>query len=706
MNNHAIKWDRREILRLAGSLPLAWAANNALANMSTETTGGLPTYLEGLRLSSGGYHWGDFPRTHLSPTFAAIGCYQIIGQSPPDASRVAEYVRTHHPFAIKRLVRELKTFEYQQIQSLLWLGESADAFREKIAGWREPMEFTRAYERHGYPVFEYEVAPVVCRALLGMTVKDLSPVMIAYIDQRRRKNGSFNNTPADDGSDGHIVNTWWGMQALAALGRRDEQRDSTITWTQACQREDGSFTWQPKPFVSGNGDVYYARAAVRVLEQLSAAPQDPESCMRWLLGLRNADGGFAPRPGWKSNPISTYYALDALRALGALKQIKQAPKERPPARPRSDNNLKIFSAQIEAHGTGSPIEAAEMARALKIHLWGAKNAKPGWIEAAQAVANERDIPVTFFVSNEEYGTWVNVPGQGLYSHTSDIIAPAGRDIGQSLAKAGPVSWEVFRKRRLAPLREADGRLVWQFGENEPITRLYLDDSLARGGYAAISTFHFGNPDFINSSPFLMQYRGQIPYVGLQDAHGPESWWWGDQLTGFRTVFLAAKPTWEEWLAALSANRVVAVRRDEDSNGEIWMHGPREVIDRLQSEPGPWRWWNNPAVQRPLASLVAVTPEMTFEAGRPKSGIALRVRCQWENTSRGRPKRPRTALKQLLLDGREVPTKHATPGPRGKPRDAYHLHTITNPAAGEHEATAIVTALETGKDSEHSLRFQA
>ncbi len=176
--------------------------------------------------------------------------------------------------------------------------------------------------------------------------------------------------------------------------------------------------------------------------------------------------------------------------------------------------MKVYSIQIEAHGEGSPADAVELARALRIHLWGAKNAQPGWIDRAQARADRQNVPVRFFVANEEYGSWVRVPGFGTYSHTSDVIAPAGADIGPSLANAGVVSWPEFRTRRLDPLQRACGRLVWQFGENEDLVRMYLDDSIERGGYAAISTFHFGNPDFTNSEPFLNRYRGQIPFVAL------------------------------------------------------------------------------------------------------------------------------------------------------------------------------------------------
>ncbi len=103
------------------------------------------------------------------------------------------------------------------------------------------------------------------------------------------------------------------------------------------------------------------------------------------------------------------------------------------------DGLKVFSIQIEAHGQGSPAEAVELARSLRIHLWGAKNARPGWLKTAQAIADREQVPVTFFVANEEYGTWVDFPGFGTYSHTSDIIAPAGVDIGPSLADAGVVT---------------------------------------------------------------------------------------------------------------------------------------------------------------------------------------------------------------------------------------------------------------------------
>jgi hypothetical protein len=126
--------------------------------------------------------------------------------------------------------------------------------------------------------------------------------------------------------------------------------------------------------------------------------------------------------------------------------------------------LRIFTIQIEAHGNGSCTEAVEIARALRIDLWGAKNAPAGWIAKAQSLADRRKVPVKFFVANEEYGTFVDVPGLGTYSHTSDVLAPSGVDFGPSLAGKEAVSWEDFRQKRLAPLQKADGQ--WEAARPE------------------------------------------------------------------------------------------------------------------------------------------------------------------------------------------------------------------------------------------------
>ena len=238
-------------------------------------------------------------------------------------------------------------------------------------------------------------------------------------------------------------------------------------------------------------------------------------------------------------------------------------------------------------------------------------------------------------------------------------------------------------------------------------RIYLDDSLERGGYAAISTFHFGNPDFTNSEPFLNRWRGRIPFIALQDAHGSEPWWFADMTTGMRTLFLGTAPTWEAWLRALAENWVVAVRHDAVSGWKTWMHGgSREVVDFVRRREDQWRWWDNPQIQRPMVSIVAVRPEDPFEAARPEKGIMIRVRCAWENTTQGLPTKPIAELVKLTVDGAEVsPKLVARKQPRGGAyADHYHHVSLPNPAPGRHTVAATVRVVETRAESRREIEF--
>jgi hypothetical protein len=668
-------------------------------------------YLEKHARKDGGYGWEGQERGHLTPTFAVVGCYKLLGEKPPKVKAVAEFIRTHHPRELKgRLEQEHREFEWQQIQSLVWLGEDVSGFRDVVKSWKGPIAYLKQYERNGYPVFQQEVSAILSWKLVALPVDEIPVAFIEYLNSRRRASGSFNNTPAIDGSDGHVLNTWWGLQALAALESErqpvDWKKNPTAAWLKKCRFTNGAFGYQPASGLGDLDDVTYTWAAVRSLKILGAGLDVAEDCVRYLYKLLSRDGGFADRPEWLSNPLATYYALDALAALGALDaepyEARAAQKLNMPSIPLG---LKVFSIQIEAHGQGSPAEAVDLAAELRIHLWGAKNAKPEWLARARAIARQQGEPVNFFLANEEYGSWITVPGMGTYSHMSDVIAPADANIGPSVAGQTAATWETYRVDRLLPLVNRGGRLIWQFGENEPLVRMLLDNSLLRGGYSAISTYHFGNPDFTNTEPFLMRYRGQIPFVALQDAHGVEPWWFADMTEGFRTLFLATKPTWEGWLQALRNNWVVAVRHDSVSSGETWMHGMPEVIDEVKRQWRQWQWWDNPGINRPLVSIVALRPADEFEVGRPEKGIAIRVRCAWENTTQGLPKKPITELVKLLVAGKEVTPDHVI---RRRPNDAmeddYYLYEWPDPPAGTHRATATVRKMGTREESWRHVEF--
>jgi hypothetical protein len=719
MNPNSVHLDRRSMLKMVAIAGAASACRVKSSGQPALSAPAITGYLESLARPDNGYAWGDQEISHLTPTLGVIGSYRRLGLTPPRRPALIEYVRTGHPRELKKLEQERRIFDFQQVQALAWLEADLGEFRPRIAALTQPLAYLRQYERHGYPVFQSELGAVMSHALVGLPTDGIAAAFGRYIDERRRPNGSFNNTPAADGGDGHVMNTLWALQALQVLGREFGRKDELIAWLRSCQlsgkarAQDGGFTFAPKPDFGGVDDIVYTRAALRALKLLGAEPAHRDACIGYVHSLANADGGFSDRPGWLSNASATFYALDALETLGALDTISSLRRAAPLARMVLPAGLKIYSIQIESHGTGSPAEAVELARSLKIDLWGAKNGKPGWAARVRAIAAEKKVPVTFFTADEEYGTWVDIPGLGTYSHTSDLVAPAGADIGPPLgtraAPPAPVSWPEFRARRLAPLERAGGRLIWQFGENEELVRMFLDDSVERGGFSAISTYHFGNPDFMNTEPFLNRWRGRIPFIGLQDAHGPEPWWFSDQTTGFRTLFLATEPTWEGWLNALNRNWTVAVRRDVWTKGKTWMHsGSDEVLALVRAREREWRWWDNPNVARPMVSIVPLTPADELEVGRPDSGVNIRVRCAWENTPQGLLKSPLSELVKLSIDGKEVtPVLVSRQRPNGLLEEHYH-HVAMMPqaAGGKHTITAVVRVLATNVETTRTVEFRA
>src|SRR5690349_7405568 len=52
-------------------------------------------YLQRHARKDGGYGWAGQERSHLTPTFAVMGCYKLLGEEPPNKKALAQYVCTH-----------------------------------------------------------------------------------------------------------------------------------------------------------------------------------------------------------------------------------------------------------------------------------------------------------------------------------------------------------------------------------------------------------------------------------------------------------------------------------------------------------------------------------------------------------------------------------------------------------------------------------
>lgn len=672
-----MQWTRREWVGLtaAGTLAAQRDWRHRVAQ-----------YLETLALPDGGYGWAGDADSHLTPTFFTLATYHSLGLEPPRKPAVAAYVRAHHPLPLRRHTdRPLRRFWFEQMQALEWLGEDASDFRPLVQTWTGPSEFTTRYEFGGNPVFQQETFALRSRRLLGLGP---TPEWRQYVLTRRRPDGSFNNTPAADGSGGHILNSMWGYEALIALGERERP---PVEWVQSCQLSNGGFTWAPQAPLAAVDDVAYTWAGVRLLAAAGAAPRDRDACVQYLRSLWNHDGGFGDRPGRRSNPMATWYAVDALLAIESAPEQPRAPI----AAKSLPSGLQVFTAQVEAPGQGSPADAVEMARTLGIHLWCAKNSPEGWIARAQKIADDRGVRVLFAVGNEEYGTYVDVPGLGAYSHLVDVVAPPGVPFGEPLANPKkPWPWTQFRDTRIAALRRAGGRNTWQFNENEELTRILLDEAVETGTFAAIATYHFGNENFQHTQPFLMRYHGVLPMIALQDAHAKESWWWGDQLEGFRTVFLARRPDWEGWLEALRENRVMAICADARTNFETRFAGGSEPVRRVVSE-----WWDQarPLLRRPSAIAAVVRAGDPFEVSAPEAGAVLRIRMRRRNTTQGVPAEPLNELIRVTIDGREIPAEL-------RETDPHYVVSLAGMAPGHHRAKLFLRDLATRAESSLTMEF--
>ena len=75
----------------------AAAARDATADDRPRWHDAVVGYLEGLARPDGGYAWEDQEASHLTPTYAVVGCYHLLGRTPPASARLAAFIRDHHP---------------------------------------------------------------------------------------------------------------------------------------------------------------------------------------------------------------------------------------------------------------------------------------------------------------------------------------------------------------------------------------------------------------------------------------------------------------------------------------------------------------------------------------------------------------------------------------------------------------------------------
>jgi hypothetical protein len=131
----------------------------------------------------------------------------------------------------------------------------------------------------------------------------------------------------------------------------------------------------------------------------------------------------------------------------------------------------------------------------------------------------------------------------------------------------------------------------------------------------------------------------------------------------------------------------------------------DVIEIVKKQWRSWQWWDNPAIKRPAVSIVAIKPDDPFEIGKPGKGVAIRVRCAWQNTTQGLPKRQLTELVKLMVAGKPVQPEHVVRRrPNNAIEDDYYLYHWLDAPAGQHTASATVRDIATGEETWRPISF--
>jgi hypothetical protein len=116
---------------------------------------------------------------------------------------------------------------------------------------------------------------------------------------------------------------------------------------------------------------------------------------------------------------------------------------------------------------------------------------------------------------------------------------------------------------------------------------------------------------------------------------------------------------------------------------------------ISSKKSAWKWWSSPdKLIRPQVAITVVDKDDKYEAGKPESGLNIRVRCRW-NSVREALKTPAVTLQELKIDGQIVAARDTViKNKRGLIADAYYLYVWGTPTKGKHQVEATIKNLNT------------
>ncbi len=138
-------------------------AANSLVKSHGSAHRSLIAFVERHRKPSGGYGWLSRTTAHITPTFAAVGIYRLLGATVPDQAAITAFVQSAYPVPDGLSQQPLWRLDYEQAQTLLWLGSGINA--NKSAMWKKPFVYNTYFEQNAYPTLQHQAMAVRLRKM-------------------------------------------------------------------------------------------------------------------------------------------------------------------------------------------------------------------------------------------------------------------------------------------------------------------------------------------------------------------------------------------------------------------------------------------------------------------------------------------------------------------------------------------------------------
>ncbi|MFT5466197.1 MAG: prenyltransferase beta subunit [Verrucomicrobiales bacterium] len=334
-----------------------------------------------------------------------------------------------------------------------------------------------------------------------------------------------------------------------------------------------------------SNDIYEIHIALRALEILGEEADSRSEIAKTIRLMRNADGGFGDRAGWRSRLYSTFWAVDSLRILKA--EIGPVPTDDQTMEPIEEDQFQIFQALMKTPAI-SPNEFAGL-HERGLNLLGLKSENAALVTELRAAISDQQLPMDIVLCPEFYPHRAPRPGGLVLHHVLNATIDPGADFESRLARLnenGTAEMDLWN--------DYDKRVIWNCASSGlayPEQDFEMDlafDAYDRSYNAFLAGFNWAPSDFVRVFPWRERFVGRFAAIADADAHGDLEKW-SEHLDFTRNLYLAEDSSYTSFLDAARNGRLVCVIAPRDGEAAAF-YGSEPAVEFVKARIDEWRWW--------------------------------------------------------------------------------------------------------------------